>query len=143
MVNGLIWMLGYPIFLIIGIALGYLVAVQPALREIDRTMGEAAQTQDKLLDTRAHHRRAQAAADAYGDALNDILDLADWSAGLPDSATFARVAEVIAIAHQVLETGSYPGRLRAAQEALEEAEREIQDLEAENFRVAELAVSPQ
>ncbi|MEU4511725.1 hypothetical protein AB0G05_19715 [Nonomuraea wenchangensis] len=132
--NGLLWMLGYPVFLFIGMAIGYLVVVRPAGREIDRVRTTAAQMQDKLLDARAHHRRAQAQADAYGDALNDIVDLADWSAGLPAAR---------AIAGQALETGSYPGRLRASQEALEQAEKEIQDLQAENVRVAELAVTPQ
>ncbi|MGW6499378.1 hypothetical protein [Nonomuraea angiospora] len=141
--NGLIWIVGYPIFLIIGMAIGYLVVIRPAGRAIERAMNAAAQTEKKLLDARIDHRVAQAAADAYGDALKDILDLADWSAGLPDSVTIARVAEVIAMAHQVLETGSYPGRLRAAQDALEQAEREIQDLQVENVRVAELAVAPQ
>ncbi|WP_433444601.1 hypothetical protein [Nonomuraea sp. CA-141351] len=132
--NGLIWMLGYPVFLFIGMAIGYLVVIRPAAREIDRAMDAAAQTQKKLLDARADHRAAQAQADAHGDALNDIVDLADWSAGLPAAR---------AIAGQALETGSYPGRLRAAQDALEQAEKEIQDLQAENVRVAELAVAPQ
>ncbi|MET7334317.1 hypothetical protein [Nonomuraea sp. NPDC005650] len=141
--NGLIWIVGYPIFLIIGMAIGYLVVIRPAGRAIERAMDAAAQTEKKLLDARVNHRVAQAAADAYGDALKDILDLADWSAGLPDSVAIARVAEVIPVAHQVLETGSYPGRLRATQDALEQAEREIQDLQVENVRVAELAVAPQ
>ncbi|MER6514755.1 hypothetical protein ABT158_48660 [Nonomuraea sp. NPDC001636] len=82
-------------------------------------------------------------ATAFEDALNDIVDLADW-ADIPLSASGnARVQEVVAIAKQALETRAYPGRLRAAQEALEQAERDIQELTAENVRLAELAVAPQ
>jgi hypothetical protein len=81
-------------------------------------------------------------AGAYGDALNDIVDLADWTDAGPFASGIARVAEVLAIAKQALATGSYPGRLRAAQEALEQAERDLQELRGENVRLAELAVCP-
>ncbi|MEV0150036.1 MULTISPECIES: hypothetical protein [unclassified Nonomuraea] len=121
-------------FFALGAALavaGCFIAWRIALRAVDKHI-YAAREAARLL--RVERDRACAQAMAYGDALNDIVDLADWSSGLPAAR---------AIAKQALEAGAYPGRLRAAQEALQEAEREIQELMAENMRLAYLAVEPQ
>ncbi|MEU5863554.1 hypothetical protein ABZ815_20455 [Nonomuraea sp. NPDC047529] len=97
----------------------------------------------QIYAVQAHMADVGREATAFGDALNDIVDLADWADIRPFASEIARVAEVVAIAKQALETSAYPGRLRAAQEALEQAERDIQELNAENVRLAELAVAPQ
>ncbi|MFG2076933.1 hypothetical protein [Nonomuraea maritima] len=116
-------------------ALACLITWKLALRTRDRRSSERIRAlQDRLGELQDEANNAKALADAYGDALNDIVDLADWSAGL----SAAR-----AIAGQALETGSYPGRLRAAQEALEQAEHDLHALRVDNVRLAELAVAPQ
>jgi hypothetical protein len=96
---------------------------------------EMGRLQERLAETAVEGR-------AYADALQDIVDVADWADIRPFATETARVAEVVAIAKQALETRAYPGRLRAAQDALEQAESDLQDLRADNVRLAELAVAP-
>ncbi|MGP4105424.1 hypothetical protein, partial [Nonomuraea sp. KM90] len=85
-------------------------------------------------------RQLQTEAIAYDDALHDIVSQA--SQAEPSSSSDGRVADILGIAQQVLASRSYPGRLRAAQEALERAESELHELRTENLRLAEMAVGP-
>ncbi|MEV3986614.1 hypothetical protein [Nonomuraea sp. NPDC049758] len=143
MIAALPWFAGWVILTAVACLITWRLTVRLMdVRETELwTLVYEMQLESRLLKGRLADSGREATA--FGDALNDIVDLADWADVRPFASDFACIAEIVAIAKQALETHAYPGRLRAAQEALEQAERDLQELRADNVRLAELAVAPQ
>lgn len=143
MVNGLLWIAGYPVWAAIGAGASYLLYRRRVGAQIGEMYMIASAAEKEAIEDRATAAKANERAMSYSDALKAIVDTVDWTATLPMASAFASHGDIVAIAKQALETGDYHGRLRAALAALEESERLVLDLREENTRLAELAVCPQ